>query len=105
MHPGCMPAPICANARISVTLADLLQYSRTADRCESLHRWFHAPWLHAGANARECVHGLTNERQSKKYELTKEQVGRLLCSKMTLIDSGGCEDPMPHQAKPGPDEH
>jgi hypothetical protein len=75
MRPVSMPAPVCADTRTSVTLADLLQYSRMGDKCESLHRWFHAPWLHSGANAREFVHGLTNERQSQKYELTKEQVG------------------------------
>ena len=55
-----------------------------------LHRWFHAPWLHAGANAREFVHGLTNERQSQKYELTKEQVGSAAPGYHT--DSSSCRD-------------
>ncbi|MBY0492520.1 MAG: hypothetical protein K2R93_21975 [Gemmatimonadaceae bacterium] len=39
----------------------------------SKRQWFHAPWLHPGANGREFVRGLTRERQSRPYELSATQ--------------------------------
>ncbi|KAK9815901.1 hypothetical protein WJX72_011656 [[Myrmecia] bisecta] len=38
-----------------------------------VRKWFHAPWMHTGPNAREFVHGLTNERQSRPFELSDMQ--------------------------------
>jgi hypothetical protein len=38
--------------------------------------WYHAPWLHWGANGREFVHGLTHERVSLPGELAPGQTGR-----------------------------
>jgi hypothetical protein len=35
--------------------------------------WYHAPWLHAGTNGREFVHGLTRERSSRPRELHPNQ--------------------------------
>lgn len=35
--------------------------------------WFHAPWLHLGANGREFVRGLTRERSSRPFELASTQ--------------------------------
>lgn len=35
--------------------------------------WFHAPWLHFGANGREFVRGLTRERSSRPFELAPTQ--------------------------------
>ena len=35
--------------------------------------WFHAPWLHYGANGREFVRGLTRERSSRPFELAPTQ--------------------------------
>jgi hypothetical protein len=35
--------------------------------------WFHAPWLHLGANGREFVRGLTRERSSRPFELAPTQ--------------------------------
>jgi hypothetical protein len=35
--------------------------------------WYHAPWLHYGANGREFVRGLTRERTSRPYELAATQ--------------------------------
>ena len=38
-----------------------------------IRKWYHAPWLHVGPNAREFVHGLTTERSSRPYELSATQ--------------------------------
>ncbi len=35
--------------------------------------WFHAPWLHYGANGRDFVRGLTRERASRPFELAATQ--------------------------------
>jgi hypothetical protein len=35
--------------------------------------WYHTPWLHAGNNGREFVHGLTRERSSRPGELHPNQ--------------------------------
>jgi hypothetical protein len=37
------------------------------------HAWFHAPWLHFGANGRDFVRGLTRERSSRPFELAATQ--------------------------------
>jgi hypothetical protein len=37
-------------------------------------KWFHAPWMHAGATGREFLRGLTQERGSCLKELTKGEV-------------------------------
>lgn len=37
-------------------------------------RWFHAPWMHAGATGREFLHGLTVERPSCDAELSKGEI-------------------------------
>ena len=39
----------------------------------AIRQWYHAPWLHEGQNAREFVHGLTGERNSRPYELWATQ--------------------------------
>jgi hypothetical protein len=41
----------------------------------TVRNWYHAPWLHSGANGREFVHGLTGERSSKAHELAPTQTG------------------------------
>lgn len=39
----------------------------------TVRKWYHVPWLHAGANGREFVHGLTRERSSRPRELHPNQ--------------------------------
>lgn len=39
----------------------------------TVRKWYHAPWLDAGANGREPLQGLTRERSSRKGELGPEQ--------------------------------
>jgi hypothetical protein len=39
----------------------------------ALRAWYHAPWMHAGNNGREFIHGLTKERGSRKGELDPNQ--------------------------------
>ena len=39
----------------------------------SKRKWYHAPWLHYGANGREFVRGLTKERSSRPFELSSTQ--------------------------------
>ncbi len=34
-----------------------------------IRKWYHAPWLHAGAAGRDFIHGLTQERPSRPGEL------------------------------------
>jgi hypothetical protein len=41
----------------------------------TVRNWYHAPWLHAGPNGREFVHGLTGERSSRAHELAPTQTG------------------------------
>lgn len=38
-----------------------------------IRTWYHAPWMHWGSKGREFIHGLTRERTSKPYELSKKQ--------------------------------
>lgn len=38
-----------------------------------VRKWYHAPWMHWGANGREFIHGLTNERASLPGELARTQ--------------------------------
>ena len=38
-----------------------------------VRKWFHAPWLHAGPNGREFIHGMTHERVSRPKELAPTQ--------------------------------
>jgi hypothetical protein len=39
----------------------------------AVRQWYHAPWLDAGNNGREFVHGLTLERASRPRELHPAQ--------------------------------
>ncbi len=39
----------------------------------SVRRWYHAPWMHAGCNGREFINGLTRERPSRPFELHHKQ--------------------------------
>lgn len=39
----------------------------------TVRKWYHTPWLHAGNNGREFVHGLTRERSSRPRELHPNQ--------------------------------
>jgi hypothetical protein len=39
----------------------------------SVRKWYHAPWLHAGDKGREFIHGLTHERRSRAKELAPTQ--------------------------------
>ena len=39
----------------------------------SVRKWYHTPWLHAGNNGREFVHGMTRERSSRPRELHPNQ--------------------------------
>lgn len=39
----------------------------------AVRKWYHAPWLHYGANGREFVRGLTRERSSRPFELSALQ--------------------------------
>jgi hypothetical protein len=39
----------------------------------SVRKWYHAPWLHAGDKGREFVHGMTHERSSRPGELAPTQ--------------------------------
>jgi hypothetical protein len=38
-----------------------------------VRKWYHAPWMHAGAAGREFIHGLTHERTSQPKELAPTQ--------------------------------
>jgi hypothetical protein len=42
----------------------------------SVRKWFHAPWMHAGSRGREPIHGLTRERGSRWHELSEFQTRR-----------------------------
>ena len=42
----------------------------------TVRHWYHAPWLHYGANGREWHHGLTGERQSRPGD-DRHGAGRL----------------------------
>ena len=42
-----------------------------------VRKWYHAPWLHYGSHGRECIHGLTRERDSRFKELSESQHDRL----------------------------
>ena len=35
----------------------------------TIRKWYHAPWMHAGTNGREFIHGMTHERSSRPKEL------------------------------------
>jgi hypothetical protein len=39
----------------------------------TVRKWFHAPWMHAGPSGREFIHGLTKERESRPKELAPTQ--------------------------------
>ncbi|MBY0499285.1 MAG: hypothetical protein K2Q14_01470 [Gammaproteobacteria bacterium] len=39
----------------------------------TIRLWYHAPWLHYGANGRDFVKGLTRERSSRPFELSPSQ--------------------------------
>ena len=39
----------------------------------AVRKWYHTPWLHAGNNGREFVHGMTRERSSRPRELHPNQ--------------------------------
>ncbi|WP_100913769.1 hypothetical protein [Pseudoalteromonas spongiae] len=39
----------------------------------SVRKWYHAPWLHAGGNGREYIHGLTRERGTPIFEVHRDQ--------------------------------
>ncbi|HEX7182510.1 MAG TPA: hypothetical protein VF756_11750 [Thermoanaerobaculia bacterium] len=39
----------------------------------SKRRWYHVPWLHLGDRGRECLHGMTRERDSRPRELDPEE--------------------------------
>lgn len=39
--------------------------------------WFHAPWMHASANGREPLKGLTFERSIPQYEFASSQKSAL----------------------------
>lgn len=42
-----------------------------------VRRWYHAPWLHYGANGREYIHGLTRERPVPPKEMHPLQTDTL----------------------------
>lgn len=44
-----------------------------AGQNNSVRKWYHVPWLDAGANGREFIHGLTLERASRPRELHPSQ--------------------------------
>jgi hypothetical protein len=39
----------------------------------TVRNWYHAPWMHAGDNGREFIHGLTRERNSPPGDLHPNQ--------------------------------
>lgn len=39
-----------------------------------VRRWYHAPWMHAGANGREFIRGLTRERTTPRAEVGKGEL-------------------------------
>ena len=39
----------------------------------TVRKWYHAPWMHAGATGREFIHGLTQERTSRPRDLHPQQ--------------------------------
>jgi hypothetical protein len=44
-----------------------------AGQNNSVRKWYHVPWLDAGNNGREFIHGLTLERASRPRELHPSQ--------------------------------
>lgn len=42
----------------------------------SVRKWYHAPWMHAGSRGREPIHGLTRERGSRWHEISEFQTRR-----------------------------
>ena len=41
-----------------------------------VRQWYHVPWLHDAERGRECIHGLTSERHSRRQELYPLQVNK-----------------------------
>jgi hypothetical protein len=52
-------------------------------------KWYHAPWLHPGANGREFTHGLTGERLSRPGELAATQSSGFRNFAVGLYNAGG----------------
>jgi hypothetical protein len=42
----------------------------------TVRKWYHAPWMHAGPAGREFIHGLTRERPSRPGELAPTQTSQ-----------------------------
>lgn len=40
---------------------------RSVDNCQ--HKWYDMPWMHVGFHPRECVRGMTRERDMRSFEL------------------------------------
>jgi hypothetical protein len=55
----------------------------------SVRGWYHAPWMHAGTQGREFVHGLTKERNSAPRELHPSQSTRFQNWAVSLYNPPG----------------
>jgi len=71
--------------------------------------WYHAPWMHAGENGREFVHGLTRERTSRARVLHPRQTSEFANFAVSIYNARGgfvigtvwrdAEDPDPSAAR------
>ncbi|KAG8724663.1 hypothetical protein FRC09_015807 [Ceratobasidium sp. 395] len=61
-----------AKAVRSYCLESMIPCDFDANKCKT-REWYHAPWLHRGANGREPLRGLTSERPIPPYELARTQ--------------------------------
>lgn len=65
-----------ANGYMASVLGYVLEGQNTTTwrvQDNTVRKWFHAPWMHAGNGGREFVMGLTRERNSRALELAPTQ--------------------------------